>query len=316
MAPLTQSTRRKLMTNNSKAPPASIGGVLPVFQTPYHDDESIDFDTLAREIDWLFERGANGIVMAMVSEVLRLSSDERRDLAACACKAAVARGPVIISVGAESSRVAEEYARHAESVGATALMAIPPISIAIDEDELLRYYSRIFAATRLPLVVQDAAGYVGRPISIAAQARLTAEFGERALFKPEAEPLIPRLQELRAATDGAARVLEGSGGVALVDSFACGIVGTMPGAEMIDAIVALWRALVAGDQAAIERISKPVAAIVRLAPGLDGFLAIEKHLLVRQGIFRNEVIRGPVGYRLDEATRAEIDQIFDSLPRF
>ena len=52
-----------------------IYGVLPVFQTPFHTDESIDFATLDREIDWLFENGANGIVMAMVSETLRLSTD-------------------------------------------------------------------------------------------------------------------------------------------------------------------------------------------------------------------------------------------------
>jgi 4-hydroxy-tetrahydrodipicolinate synthase len=300
------------MTNLSKAS-GSICGVLPVFQTPYHDDESIDFAMLAVEIDWLFARGADGVVMAMVSEVLRLSSDERRELAARACRAAAGRGPVIISVGAESSRVAEEYARHAESIGATALMAIPPVSIAIDEEELLRYYRRIFAATGLPLVVQDAAGYVGRPISIAAQARLAAEFGSRAFFKPEAEPLIPRLKELRAATGGTARVLEGSGGIHLPESFACGIVGTMPGADLIDAMVALWRALVEGDRATVERISGPVAALQRLAPGLDGFLAIEKHLLVRQGILRNCLVRGPVGLTLNEGIRNEVDRLFDQL---
>ena len=33
--------------------PTPLAGVLPVFQTPYHDDESIDFETLRREIDWL-----------------------------------------------------------------------------------------------------------------------------------------------------------------------------------------------------------------------------------------------------------------------
>ena len=60
--------------------------MLSVFQTPYHADESIDYDTLEREIDWLFDRGADGIVMAMVSEVLRLESTERRELAEHACR--------------------------------------------------------------------------------------------------------------------------------------------------------------------------------------------------------------------------------------
>jgi hypothetical protein len=38
-------------------------GVLPVFQVPYHHDETIDQDTLHREIDWLFECGVNGVTM-------------------------------------------------------------------------------------------------------------------------------------------------------------------------------------------------------------------------------------------------------------
>lgn len=32
---------------------ASLSGVLPVLQTQFHQDESVDFDTLARETDWL-----------------------------------------------------------------------------------------------------------------------------------------------------------------------------------------------------------------------------------------------------------------------
>src|SRR5213082_2577268 len=122
-------------------------GVLPVFQTPYLDDESIDRDTLAREIDWLYDCGADGIVMAMVSEVLRLSTEERRTLAELACRCGLQRGgnggdarsaggrgrAVVISVGAESTVQAEAYARHAQTSGATAVMAIPPVSIAVGE---------------------------------------------------------------------------------------------------------------------------------------------------------------------------------------
>ncbi|MBI2826554.1 MAG: dihydrodipicolinate synthase family protein [Planctomycetia bacterium] len=298
---------------NSIPPTRGVAGVLPVFQTPYHDDESIDFDTLKGEIDWLFDRGADGIVMAMVSETLRLTSDERRSLAEHACRFAAGRGPVVISVGAESSRAAELYTRHAETSGAAAVMAIPPVSVAIGEDELLRYYERIVRATGLPVIVQDAGGYVGRPISIEAQARMHAELGDRVMFKPEAAPIGPRLSALRDATGGKARIFEGSGGIALGDSFRRGIVGTMPGADLIDVFVALWRALVAGDERRAGAIAMPLAALVSLESGLDGFLAIEKHLLVRQGIFRNTLVRGPVAFILDGETRAEVDRLFEVL---
>lgn len=289
-------------------------GVLPVFQTPYHPDETIDHATLEREIAWLHDCGAHGIVMAMVSETLRLSSEEREALAQAACKFGRARGVVVISVGAESSKVAERYARHAESVSADAVMAIPPVSVGIGEAELLAYYRRIIEAIRIPVIVQDASGYVGKPMPIAMQARLLDEFGpDRVLYKPEASPIGPKLSELRDATGGRARVFEGTGGIALVDSFRRGIVGTMPGADLIRGLVPLWNALAAGDAERADRIHGPLAALISMQTSLDAFLAVEKHLLVRQGIFKNTLVRGPVGFRLDAETTREVDRLFDRM---
>jgi dihydrodipicolinate synthase/N-acetylneuraminate lyase len=297
------------MTNKHK-----LCGVLPVFQTPWLEDETFDLETLEREIAWLYDCGANGIVMAMVSETLRLDSEEREQLAAAACRFGKERGVVVISVGAESSKVAERYARHAESVGADAVMAIPPVSIGVGESELLAYYTRIIEAIRIPVIVQDASGYVGKPMPIAMQARLLDEFGpERVQYKPEASPIGPKLSELRDATKGRARVFEGTGGIALVDSFKRGVVGTMPGADLIRGLVPLWKALEAGDADNADRIHGPLAALVSMQTSLDGFLAVEKHLLKRQGIFKNTLVRGPVGFRLDPETTREVERQFDRM---
>lgn len=291
-----------------------LAGVLPVVQTPFHADETIDFATLESEIDWLFERGANGVVVAMVSEILRLSTVERQAMAEHVCHCARKRGPVVISVGAESSRVTVALARHAAQSGTDAVMAIPPIATAIGEAELHAYYQRIIDAVPIPVIVQDASGYVGRPMSIAAQAKLLEEFGpDRVYFKPEASPIGARLSQLRDATGGAARIFEGTGGIALADSYRRGIVGTMPGADLIDGIVALWKALVAGNQSRVDQLAFPIGALVALQSGLDGFLAIEKHLLVRQGVFANTIVRGPVGFHLDDETAHEAERLFDAI---
>src|SRR5262245_22630669 len=252
--------------------------------------------------------------MAMVSETLRLASEEREQLAEAACRFGRTRGVVIISVGAESSKVSERFAKQAEAVGADAVMAIPPVSVGIGESELVAYYRRIIGAVRIPVIVQDASGYVGRPMSIGMQARLLDEYGPaRVLYKPEANPIGPKLSELREATGGRARVFEGTGGIALVDSFRRGIVGTMPGADLIRGLVPLWRALAANDSAKADRIHGPLAALISTQTGLDAFLAVEKHLLMRQGIFKNTLVRGLVGFRLDDESRREVDRLFDRM---
>ncbi len=291
-----------------------LSGVLPVFQTPFHEDESIDFDTLDRELAWLADQGADGVVMAMVSEVLRLSGPEREHMARHVCTAHAGRGAVIISVGAESSHTAEAFARQAEASGATGLMAIPPVATRLGEEAVREYYERIVQSVSIPVIVQDASGYLGQPLSIGLQARLLDTFGpERVQFKPEAAPIGQRLSELRDATGGKARVFEGTGGIALVDSYQRGVIGSMPGADLITALVPLWRALTSGDMAKARRIHGPLSSLITLQNSLDSFLAVEKHLLVRQGIFKNEIVRGPRGFTLDPETRAEVDRLFDLL---
>ena len=52
--------------------------------------------------------------------------------------------------------------RHAQSLGATAVMAIPPIAVGVPDSELSAYYEALLAAIDIPVVVQDASGYVGR----------------------------------------------------------------------------------------------------------------------------------------------------------
>jgi 4-hydroxy-tetrahydrodipicolinate synthase len=290
-----------------------IAGVLAVFQTPFDEAGRIDRAELEAEFDWLFANGADGVVFAMVSEVLRLSSEERDELATLTCKLAAGRGVSVVSVGAESTPVAIRYAKHAQDAGANAVMATPPGLFRASEDELVGYFLAIAEAVTIPLVIQDASGYVGTPLSIMMQARLHAELGERVMFKPEAPPIGPKLTQLRQATGGQARVFEGTGGLYLIDSFRRGAVGTMPAGDLVWALSALWRALCAGDFARAYRIAGPLALMVSLQTSLDSFVAIEKHLLVRQGVFSSTRMRGPVGDVIDDQMCEEIDRLMDLL---
>ena len=291
----------------------SLAGVLPVLQLPFHEDESIDWDTLAKEVDWAYENGAHGIVAAMVTEVLRLTDAERDELAQRLVQFNADRGPVVMSVGDESTVQAVLHVRAATDAGVDALMAIPPAASRALLSEKIRYYEAIIAATHLPVIVQDASGYVGEPLPVEAQADLFKRFGDRVLFKPEAEPLGPNLSLLRDGGGPGLRVFEGSGGIALLDSYQRGIFGTMPGTEILWAIRAEWDALEAGDLQRATELQGIIAPLISLQHGLDGYLSVEKALLNRQGVFPNRIIRGPVGFTLDPETEREAFRLFDLL---
>jgi 4-hydroxy-tetrahydrodipicolinate synthase len=54
---------------------------------------------------------------------------------------------------------------------------------------------------------------------------------------------------------------------------------------------------------------------LQLQAGLDGFLAIEKHLLVRQGLFTTARRRRPYAWELDRETAAEVERLMMHLDR-
>jgi len=293
----------------------AIGGVICVVQTPFDDEGAIDAGTYGKQIDWLFDNDADGVVIGMVSEVLRLSSGERDELASLTCEVTAGRGPCVVSVGAESTRTAVRHARHALAAGADAVMAAPPSLFAATDEELFSYFMAIAEAADVPMVVQDASGYVGASLPLPLQARLQAELETRVLFKPEAPPTGPKLTALMEATEGKARILEGTGGLYLIDNFRRGAVGTMPAGDLVWALVPLWRALVSGDYERAYQISGPLALMVSLQTSLDSFVAVEKHVLSSQGIFPNSIMRGPIGDIADAQTYAEIDRLLGRLRR-
>ena len=292
-----------------------ISGVLPVLHMPYYDDESIDYDTLKKEVDHVIACGSDGITLAIASELLRLNRDERIELTNKLPEMAEGRCSVTISVGAETSREAVYFAEAAEKAGADAVMAIPPVATALSAQKKFDYYKAIHDAITIPLVVQDASGYLGgEKLSVDIQVRMKKELGERIYFKPEGLPIGPTISKLQEGLDYEGVIFEGSGGYLLLDSYKRGVNGTMPGSDLIQGIVAIWRALERGDDDRANEVYFPLSSIVILqTPNLDTYLAIEKYLLVKQGIFKNQLVRKPTAYDIDPHTAAEVDRQYKRL---
>jgi len=198
--------------------------------------------------------------------------------------------------------------------GVAALMATPPAALAYLPGEISSYYVAIIESVSCPVLVQDASNYLGQPLDVSLYVDLIDAYGqERVQFKPEAKPVKARLEALKSKSGGRARVFEGQGGADLMDTFPIGIVGTMPGAEIPWAVVALWKALTESNWKRARAIHAPLLNLVSLQTTLDAYIAVEKYLLVKQGIFNSTRQRGPVGFVLSAETQAQIDVGFEEL---
>jgi len=291
-----------------------LAGVFNVISTPLNNSDEIDQKILKQEIDWLIKCGSNGAVLAMVSEVLRFSAAERRVQWQLSLEYLSARIPLVVSVGAESSAIAVGLAKDAQKDGASAVMATPPSAFVASADEVKNYYQRIIEAVDITVIVQDASNYLGAPIELDTYVELIDKYGEeRVQFKPEAKPVKDRLEQLNKISSNRARVFEGQGGIDLLDTHPLGVKGTMPGAEVPWAIVGLWKALENKDLKSAQAIHTPLAKLISYQTTLDAYVAVEKYLLVKQGVFVNTNQRGPVGFKLDRDTKNKIDLAYAEL---
>src|SRR5262245_44950458 len=120
--------------------PKPLRGVLAIAHTPFTDADEIDAVALKRSVDWAFAVGADGLGTGMVSETLKLITDERVSLTRMLVEFAAGRGPVFAAVGAESTKQSLAFAVAAEKAGCDAVMAVPPLTGRLTESHLVDHF--------------------------------------------------------------------------------------------------------------------------------------------------------------------------------
>ena len=94
-----------------------------------------------------------------------------------------------------------------------------------------------------------------------------------------------KVVEVREATSDQVGVLEGWGGMYLLELIQPGICGFMPGLAMVDLFQAVWQLARSGSpQDAHDLYEKLLPQIVYSLQSMELFLWMEKDLLVRRGV--------------------------------
>jgi 4-hydroxy-tetrahydrodipicolinate synthase len=144
-------------------------GVLPALITPFTDDGgAVDTAALAAIVDRLIEGGVGGLVPGgSTGEFTTLTNAERRELVATTVDAAAGRVPVTAGTGALSTRETVELSVHAERVGASAVMVVPPFYDALSWRELLAHYTAIAGAIDIPIMYYNLPSASGQRLTAA-----------------------------------------------------------------------------------------------------------------------------------------------------
>lgn len=204
-------------------------GVYPFLATPFTGDDRVDEARLAAHVDELIAKGKVHGVTALGStgEFALLSDEERQRVAEITVEAAAKRVPVVIGTSAIATKNAVALSRHAERIGADAIIVNPQSYWQPTEDELFEHYRAIARAVSIPVMVYNNPGTTKVDMSPRFIARLNREFSHFLSVK-ESTGDIRRVQNILELTEGRMSVSIGHQSLALA-AFAVGATGWTTG---------------------------------------------------------------------------------------
>lgn len=287
-------------------------GIFPSLPTPFLPEGGVDVEAQRRIVRFAVDRGAHGLIcFGLAGEVLKLVPEERKRLCEAIVDEAAGDVPVFLGVGAESEHVARDLARSAERAGVDGVVIPPPVLTRLAPDALHRYLCRIADEVSVPVMVQDAPGLLGVDLGAALVGRVM-----------DSTPNV-RYVKLEIAGDGMAGwvrelgdravLFGGNGGLYLLDCLRAGAAGIAPGLEVVDLLVAIHDAEVAGETERAERLFADfLPLMVFEMQDIDHYNACAKYVLRRRGVDLSTDLCAPA-LELGVDARALLDRYLSTL---
>ena len=131
-------------------------GVIPAVLSVFDKDENLDEQGTREFIRYLISMDIGGLYLTgSTGETWLMTAEERMRQVEIVMEEVGDKVPVVIHVGAMSTREAIKLAKHAEAYGAAGVSSVPPFYFKYNADQIFNYYKDVAEATSLPMIVYN-----------------------------------------------------------------------------------------------------------------------------------------------------------------
>jgi dihydrodipicolinate synthase/N-acetylneuraminate lyase len=264
----------------------TLAGLFPIGFTPVNSDDTVDFDGLAAQVEFCRRGGVHGLAWPQfASGWTTLSETERLTGAEAIVNAGKGgRTAVVIGVQSREGNFAEtqRYAKHAEKIGADAIICIPPgmvdstKPIGVSPHELLSFYQQLGQLTRLPLFVQTVSDF-----SVDLLVDMSDSIPTFHHVKDEAGDPLQRVSEITRRTNGRLKCFSGGGAKTLITEMERGFVGHCPYASLADLFASAFDLFHAG------KLEEAFDQFGRIQAASSMFFQGNINVLIARGVFKS-----------------------------
>jgi 4-hydroxy-tetrahydrodipicolinate synthase len=147
-------------------------GSMTALVTPFKDG-AVDEEALRALVNWQIENGTQGLVpVGTTGESPTLTHEEHDRVIEICVQETKGRVPVIAGAGSNNTVEAIDYARHAESVGADAVLIVTPYYNKPTQEGLYQHFKAVNDAIGIPIIIYNIPPRSVVDMSVATMARL------------------------------------------------------------------------------------------------------------------------------------------------
>lgn len=293
------------------APQNKMRGALMILTTPYTESNAVDYDDLAKEVEFCDHCGVQGLVWPQNSSEQRyLSKAERiRGFEVLADSNRGRDMVLVFGVQADDTEGMLEYARIAETLNPDGMIAIPPTT-ANSLDEIYAYYAALCEITDRPIFVQTSGG-PDIELTIDFLVKLATDFPQCGYIKEEYGRVHERMLALQQYQPDPIRSVFGATlGRGWLYEMRIGTDGVMTGGAMYaDVYAKLWELHQQGREEELRDCYSKLLLIQNLDNLIPG---VRVYVLKQRGVFKTTMSRRG-DYSFSPQQIAEIDYRFAAL---
>jgi 4-hydroxy-tetrahydrodipicolinate synthase len=249
----------------------AFSGIVPPMITPLDEHERVDQDGVARVAEHLIAHGVDGLfVFGTGGEGPVVRESERAALIRASVQAAAGRVPILVGCMATSTLRTLDYIFESAALGADAAVVTPSFYYAAPSQSVLYdHFAYLAEHSPLPILMYNIPGTTHNTLEPETAVKLAAL--DKIVGLKDSSGNMEAFRKVLAERPADVCVFQGSE-AAVVDSLAAGCDGLVLGScnVMVDAVVALYRAMRSGDEATARVNEAKIAAYRKgcyMAPG-------------------------------------------------
>ena len=145
--------------------------------TPFKSDKSVDFDSLARLVEYQIKNGIDYlVVLGTTAETATLTPEERQAVRTAVVERVASRVPLVIGIGGNNTMAVINELQTTDLSAFSAVLSVVPYYNKPSQEGIYQHYAAIAQASPLPVILYNVPGRTGVNMTADTTLRLAREF--------------------------------------------------------------------------------------------------------------------------------------------